>query len=404
MDNSMQSKQVGEQLRAPFPAKLVSWRVGKTNPDGSRGQALPYISPRAVQDRLDEVVGPAAWSNSFEAVTLGESSSSVIATIKLLLDGNWIAKSDASQLDSFAEEANREIAVKGVYSDSFKRAAVLWGIGRYLYAYEAPWVALDNGRLAEIPKLPAHMLPEGERTAQVETTVEKQSAPSEKVAAPQATDTAASEAAAADAAAHEAAAEAAATAAAEAAAIAATEAAANAAATAAAEAEAKAAATAAAEAEAKAAATAAAEAEAKAAATAAAEAEAKAKAAATATAAAAADAAAKAAAAAAQAAKPDDEALARERAAAVVDQEMGGGVAAGAPASNATGEDALRASLNAEQRKTFDGLLEKIKKNLPTQMLRNYVRSPKAEAALPLEARTHILTLLDKADAAKAAA
>ena len=38
----------------------------------------------------------------------------------------WVTKSDGAE-DSTIE------AVKGAYSDSFKRAAVKWGIARYLY-------------------------------------------------------------------------------------------------------------------------------------------------------------------------------------------------------------------------------------------------------------------------------
>src|SRR4029077_16180461 len=34
-------------------------------------------------------------------------------------------------------------ADKGALSDAFKRAAVRWGIGRYLYEVKAPWLELD---------------------------------------------------------------------------------------------------------------------------------------------------------------------------------------------------------------------------------------------------------------------
>jgi hypothetical protein len=50
-----------ERLRAPFPADRVSWRVGNTNQDKTRGMAFAYIDARDVMDRLDEVCGPANW-------------------------------------------------------------------------------------------------------------------------------------------------------------------------------------------------------------------------------------------------------------------------------------------------------------------------------------------------------
>jgi hypothetical protein len=35
-------------------------------------------------------------------------------------------------------------AEKGALSDAFKRAAVRWGIGRYLYDTDSPWVAIEK--------------------------------------------------------------------------------------------------------------------------------------------------------------------------------------------------------------------------------------------------------------------
>jgi hypothetical protein len=55
-------------------------------------------------------------------------------------------------------------AEKGACSDAFKRAAVLWGIGRYLYDLDSPWVALNGRQISpdELPKLRA--LLEGKKT------------------------------------------------------------------------------------------------------------------------------------------------------------------------------------------------------------------------------------------------
>jgi hypothetical protein len=35
-------------------------------------------------------------------------------------------------------------AEKGALSDAFKRAAVRWGVGRYLYGLPSPWVELEK--------------------------------------------------------------------------------------------------------------------------------------------------------------------------------------------------------------------------------------------------------------------
>jgi hypothetical protein len=180
------------QLREPFPYADIQWRVGARTKDKTRGQALPYINARAVQSRLDDAVGPENWRVKFEA---GPSGDGVMCTIGIYHDGRWIEKCDVAQQDHIKEDDRdpdkaREIAVKGAASDAFKRAAVMWGIGRYLYGYEAPWVALKNERyLEKTPALPADMLPASERgkaSAPVRTAPRSLEPPQES-AAPAAT-------------------------------------------------------------------------------------------------------------------------------------------------------------------------------------------------------------------------
>lgn len=158
--------EIFEKLRAPFPASQVSWRIGARTADKRLGQALPYIDARDVQDRLDEVVGPQNWQVKFEQLPQG-----VLCRLSIRCGGEWISKEDVAQYDvptgSRGTDLNqkRELAIKGAHSDAFKRSAVMWGIGRYLYRFNAPWVELtdDGRRFVNRPVLPAHMLPESER-------------------------------------------------------------------------------------------------------------------------------------------------------------------------------------------------------------------------------------------------
>lgn len=150
-----------KKLREPFSASNISWRLGMTNPDKTLGQALPYLDNRNVQNRLDEVLGAESWRNHFEEVIVGSKLVAVRCIISLKIDGEWIAKEDAAPFDA---SGGLDYALKGVYSDAMKRAAVQWGIGRYLYAYQAPWIELDaHGRLTELPQLPDEFLPESEQ-------------------------------------------------------------------------------------------------------------------------------------------------------------------------------------------------------------------------------------------------
>jgi hypothetical protein len=68
---------------------------------------------------------------------------------------------------------------KGALSDAFKRAAVLWGIGRYLYSLDSPWVALEaRGRSyviakSELPRLKSMLGSVKQETPVVRLTIEQ---------------------------------------------------------------------------------------------------------------------------------------------------------------------------------------------------------------------------------------
>ncbi|MHB1826580.1 MAG: Rad52/Rad22 family DNA repair protein [Steroidobacteraceae bacterium] len=147
MQDSEQLSEKFTRLRAPFDIELVKWRVGaRMKSNRNRGQAMPYINARLVQDRLDEVMGPGNWRNEFTAAPMGGG---MMCVISLRIGDEWVSKADVAQQDEVSEDASnpekdREIAVKGAASDAFKRAAVQWGIGRYLYSFEAPWVNLEK--------------------------------------------------------------------------------------------------------------------------------------------------------------------------------------------------------------------------------------------------------------------
>lgn len=119
-----------EQLSSPFDPSEVDWRVGSTTQDKTKGMALAYIDARTVMDRLDTVCGPAGWQNRYVI-----EGTKTVCEIGIKCGDEWVWKSDGAG-DSDVE------AEKGALSDAFKRAAVRWGIGRYLYNLKSPWVPL----------------------------------------------------------------------------------------------------------------------------------------------------------------------------------------------------------------------------------------------------------------------
>ena len=131
-------------LSKPFPANQIHWRVGSTTKDNKRGMALAYLDARDVMDRLDQVCGN-TWSDAYQEV-----AGRVVCSITI----NGVTRSDGAG-DTQVE------AEKGGLSDAFKRAAVKFGIGRYLYRLESEWVALDSKRkIVKPPTLPDWALPD----------------------------------------------------------------------------------------------------------------------------------------------------------------------------------------------------------------------------------------------------
>lgn len=157
------------------------WRVQQFSKSKAIAVCVPYIDSRDVMDVLDEVVGPDQWQSDYKEV-----NGKLFAGIGILIpvtvsrvysideqteldklkgedhevgfqhsyDLRWVWKWDVGKETSIEKE-------KGAASDSFKRAAVKWGIGRFLYAIEPetvqsngpknrdnerPWVVDGNGK------------------------------------------------------------------------------------------------------------------------------------------------------------------------------------------------------------------------------------------------------------------
>jgi len=119
---------LAELLQAPFAAEDIEWRPNSWG-KGESGywvQALAYVTNRAIQQRLDEAVGPEFWKNEFREWHTGGVDRAQLCGISILTGDNLITKWDGA-------ECTQIEAIKGGLSDSMKRAAVQWGIGRYLY-------------------------------------------------------------------------------------------------------------------------------------------------------------------------------------------------------------------------------------------------------------------------------
>lgn len=140
MSSESKSKVSGidyKTLREPFAASDIEWRIQSAGVANGKawGTVIAYITNRAIQTRLDTVAEPQNWRNEFEKAP----DDGVLCGISIYDEDRkeWITKYDG------AENTNVE-AVKGGLSSSMKRAAVQWGIGRYLYDIETTFVSMTD--------------------------------------------------------------------------------------------------------------------------------------------------------------------------------------------------------------------------------------------------------------------
>lgn len=101
------------------------WRVQSFSKFKAQATCVPYCDSRQVQDVLDRVCGPENWQDKYHDV-----DGVTFCAIGIKLNGEWVWKSDCG----VNEQRDKSIAIKGESSDAFKRAAVKWGIGRFLYS------------------------------------------------------------------------------------------------------------------------------------------------------------------------------------------------------------------------------------------------------------------------------
>lgn len=140
---SSEEDNILKKLAAPFPASDIEWRVGQAGDKRGGGvwaKVLAYVTNRAIMQRLDDTVGPSRWKNEFKSAPEGDG---VLCGISIFVNEQltWVTKWDGA--------SNTDIeAIKGGLSNAMKRAAVQWGVGRYLYDLESGW---------------ANILPDGEK-------------------------------------------------------------------------------------------------------------------------------------------------------------------------------------------------------------------------------------------------
>ncbi len=117
-------------LKAPFPKENLGVKVQSTSKDRTRALLVLYLQHTDVQDRL-EMVDP-AWTT--EVINEERVGDTIYVRIRMTLKG--VSRENVG-------EGNDP---KAAYSDALKRAAMLFGVGRYLYDSPTVWAEYNESR------------------------------------------------------------------------------------------------------------------------------------------------------------------------------------------------------------------------------------------------------------------
>lgn len=173
IQQAQSAQEISAKLKAYFPENELEWRVqqsGETASGKPYALVLCYVQARAIENRLDEVLGFQNWQNEIRVE--GEN---IIARLGAKISGEWVWKENgSSQTDIEAFKGGISGAIKRVASSGF-------GIGRYLYELEATFAEcslekVDGWNCAKLksgkkfwwktPSIPAKFLPKPEANSE----------------------------------------------------------------------------------------------------------------------------------------------------------------------------------------------------------------------------------------------
>lgn len=117
-----------KKLAKKFPEEDIEWRIQMCG-NNSWALVVPYITNRAIMQRLDDVVGPGAWKNEFKA---SPCNTGYQCGISIKIGEEWVTRWDGSEVVG----SSTIDKVKSTMSSAMKRTGVQWGIGRYLYQFD----------------------------------------------------------------------------------------------------------------------------------------------------------------------------------------------------------------------------------------------------------------------------
>jgi hypothetical protein len=126
-----------ELLKRPLSNAQIDFKVSQLTKTDSAvwASVLAYKDARVDMQVLDEAVGPMNWQCTYQRDSKGVLQCSI--GIYSPNAEHWVWKTSNGTESDYESE-------KGEYSDAFKRAGFMWGIGRQLYDFPPIWIQLND--------------------------------------------------------------------------------------------------------------------------------------------------------------------------------------------------------------------------------------------------------------------
>jgi hypothetical protein len=121
------------KLSEPFKPEHITWKPGSTTKDGTKCMAMAYADFRAYMERLDEVCG-LDWSVEYKPWGTGR----IIA----YLTTGGVTRCSTGEMG--AQDEKNGMGGTVAEAQAMKRAAAMFGLGRYLYDLPDAWVEFDS--------------------------------------------------------------------------------------------------------------------------------------------------------------------------------------------------------------------------------------------------------------------
>lgn len=140
-----------KKLRTPFTVKFINWKINNYNDAKTKAMITFYLDARAVQHRLNEVLGVGGWSFSWTELEKDKGVHGKLTMYILSNDLSNAKNKDECVLQEvtredvgYANNTDKAEWYKDAVSDALKRCAVHFGVGHFLYALPNYWIDLEQ--------------------------------------------------------------------------------------------------------------------------------------------------------------------------------------------------------------------------------------------------------------------